>query len=79
MSTNHKAGMATRFDAATIKGNVGQGDAIPRRFLTAAQAAQELCLSYSSILRHVKSGKIPSAKVGSRLLIPRSFIEGLGV
>jgi excisionase family DNA binding protein len=49
------------------------------RFFSVAELMAITGLSRSSINRHIKSGDIPTARVGSRILIPRSYLETLQV
>ena len=46
-------------------------------FLSRLEAADALGLSMSSIVRAIDSGEIPYTKIGSRILIPASFIDDL--
>lgn len=40
--------------------------------LSKTEAAELLSISYPSVNRHIKSGKIPSIQLGSRRLIPKA-------
>lgn len=46
-------------------------------FLNIEETRKVLSISRSSILRHIKNGKIPYVKLGRRVLIPREAIEAL--
>jgi len=46
-------------------------------FLTIAELVAATKISRQTISRKIKSGEIPNVKVGSRVLIPTSFIIGL--
>jgi len=45
--------------------------------LTVAEAAKLLRLSKNSVYAAVKTGDIPSIKIGKRVLIPRAALEKL--
>lgn len=45
------------------------------RFYQVDEAARKLHVSAITIYRNIQSGKIPSKKVGQRVLIPGSFID----
>ncbi len=47
-----------------------------KKFYPVAEAAQRLGIAPITIYRNIESGKIPAKKIGSRLLIPGSFIDG---
>jgi len=47
------------------------------RFFSIAELMLYTGLSRSSINRQIKAGSIPIVRVGSRVLIPRSFLETL--
>jgi excisionase family DNA binding protein len=46
-----------------------------RRFLTIKEFCEEARISRTTVYRHLKSGALPSLKVGSRVLIPSSIIS----
>lgn len=48
-----------------------------KQFLTIAETAEILRVSNLTIYRHTESGVIPRIKVGSRTLIPSSYIQTL--
>ncbi|MEP2533859.1 helix-turn-helix domain-containing protein [Shimia sp.] len=47
------------------------------RFLSPSQVGRELGAADTTITRWVKEGKIPATKIGTRIFIPRSYIERL--
>ena len=47
------------------------------RFLTVAEIVTATKISRQTISRKIKLGEIPHVKVGSRILIPTSFLIGL--
>jgi len=51
--------------------------AIEPRFLPIKTVCQLTSLSRSTLFRHIKSGKIAHVKVGTRVLVPASFLEEL--
>ena len=50
---------------------------VASQFLTVSEAAKVLRVQPLTIYRQVGAGKIPACKIGSRTLIPASFIESL--
>jgi len=48
-----------------------------KQFYTVAEAAKVLRVSTITIYRNTESGIIPRAKVGKRVLIPASYVQGL--
>lgn len=46
-----------------------------KRYYTVKETAAILGVSVSLIYSEVQQGKIPSRRVGSRILIPASFVE----
>lgn len=44
-------------------------------FYTVRETAAVLCLAEISIYRGTKSGKIPSRKIGGRVLVPRAWLD----
>jgi excisionase family DNA binding protein len=49
----------------------------PRPVLTVREAARELRLDESTLYRHLREGRFPGVKLGSRYLIPTAVIEEL--
>lgn len=47
-----------------------------KKFYTIAEAAQKLNVARITLYRNCQSGKVPSKKIGSRLMIPGSFVDG---
>jgi excisionase family DNA binding protein len=47
-----------------------------KKFYSIEEAAEKLKVATITLYRNTKSGKIPSKKVGSRTMIPGSFIDG---
>jgi excisionase family DNA binding protein len=45
-------------------------------FYSIAEAAKKLGVAQITLYRGTKDGKIPSKHVGSRLMIPGSFVDG---
>ena len=50
---------------------------ISPRFVSISKLAKLLDLSRSTVNRQIKAGNIPISRIGSRVLIPYSFIETL--
>lgn len=48
-----------------------------RQFYSVEETAAILGLSKITIHRQTKTGKMPSVKIGSRVLIPTSYIQSL--
>lgn len=46
-------------------------------FLSKTEACKSLGISLPGLNRHLKTGKIPSVRLGSRILIPVAYIEQL--
>ena len=46
-------------------------------FMTSKETQESLGISYPTFLRRIKDGTIPHVKLGTRLLIPSSYIKGL--
>lgn len=46
-----------------------------KRFYPVAEAAQKLGVASITIYRGVESGKIPSKRIGSRVMVPSSFVD----
>jgi excisionase family DNA binding protein len=46
-----------------------------KKFYTVNEASKELKVSVITVYRLAKLGKIPSRKIGARVLIPREFVE----
>ena len=49
------------------------------KFLSIREVAKYTTLSRSSLCRLIKNGAIPFVKVGSRILISTTYLEGLKV
>jgi len=50
---------------------------ITPQFLPIKTVCQLTSLSRSTLFRHIKNGKIAHVKVGTRVLVPASFLEEL--
>ena len=48
-----------------------------KRFLSVAEVANTLNVSPLTIYRQIEQGLIPSARVGSRRLIPTTYLDSL--
>ena len=48
---------------------------LERKFYPVAEAAQKLGVATITLYRGVKSGRIPSKRIGSRVMIPGSFVD----
>ena len=46
-----------------------------RKFYTIQQAALKLNVAEITMYRNVQAGRIPSKKIGSRVMIPSSFVD----
>ena len=55
--------------------NIYQGMPAESKFLTTEQAAELLNVHPNTILRWIKSGKLPSSQIGKQYRIPRDAIE----
>ncbi len=53
-----------------MKGNTN----LEKLLLSKAEAAELLSVSYPTVDRHIKAGKIPSIKLGGRCLVPRKAL-----
>ena len=47
------------------------------RLLRPSEATKQLGISYSSLLRHIKEGKIPCVKIGKQIRIPERYFKTL--
>ncbi len=47
-----------------------------KKFYSIAEAAKKLNVAQITLYRNVQAQKIPSKKIGSRLMIPGSFVDG---
>jgi len=47
-----------------------------KKYYTIAEAATKLNVAQITLYRNVQAQKIPSKKIGSRLMIPGSFVDG---
>jgi len=47
------------------------------RFLSISQVVKLTSLSRSTLCRYIQNKKIPHVKLGTRVLIPVSFLDGL--
>jgi excisionase family DNA binding protein len=45
------------------------------KFYTVQEAMKELHLSLSTVRRFIKEGKIPSVRIGGRVLIPVAYFD----
>lgn len=57
--------------------NGDRGGIMPVAFLSIQETAKALGISRISAYRHVEAGTIPSVRVGSRRLIPASYLATL--
>lgn len=48
---------------------------LEKHFYPVAEAAKKLGVSQITIYRGVQAGKIPSKKIGSRVMVPGSFVD----
>jgi len=48
-----------------------------RKTLTVAEAAKELGLGKNAAYEGVRSGQIPSVRIGGRILVPRAALDRL--
>ena len=48
---------------------------IEKKFYSIAEAAQKLNVAEITIYRNAQAGKIPTKKIGSRVMIPGSFVD----
>lgn len=48
---------------------------VEKKFYPVSQAAEKLCVASITIYRGVESGKIPHKRIGSRVMIPSSFVD----
>ncbi len=46
-----------------------------RKFYSIAEAAKKMQVAEITLYRNGKNGKIPTKKVGSRIMIPGSFVD----
>ena len=46
-----------------------------KEFYTVPEVRKVLCLSKSTVYRYIKTGVIPSVKVGNKILVSRKIIE----
>ncbi len=46
-----------------------------RKFYPVAEAAEKLCVAPITLYRGVESGKIPHKRIGSRVMIPGSYVD----
>jgi len=63
-------------DIKTIQTKNADGTDVPR-FFSIAELMMCTGLSRSSINRQIKAGSIPIVRIGSRILIPYSYLETL--
>lgn len=49
-----------------------------KRFYSIAEASAQLGISRITLYRLTKEGKIPSRRLGSRVMITGNYLEGLG-
>ena len=49
-----------------------------KKYLRPDEMLSALSISYPTLLRLVKAGKVPCIKIGSSLRFPASYLEGLG-
>lgn len=47
------------------------------KLLCPSEATEKLGISYSSLLRLIKAGKIPSIRIGKQIRIPSEFFHDL--
>lgn len=47
-----------------------------KKFYTIAEAAKKLNVAEITLYRNGQAGKIPTKKIGSRLMVPGSFVDG---
>ena len=48
-----------------------------KKYYSISEAAKKLNVAEITLYRNGKSGKIPIKKVGSRLMVPGSYVDGL--
>jgi excisionase family DNA binding protein len=48
-----------------------------KRYYSVSQPAKKLNVAEITLYRNVNTGKIPAKKVGARLMIPGSYVDGL--
>jgi len=46
-----------------------------KRFYSIKQAAEKLSVAPITLYRNIQAGKIPSKKVGMRVMVPSSYVE----
>jgi excisionase family DNA binding protein len=56
---------------------IPRGEAVLPKFLTIAELVAATKISRQTISRKIKLGEIPHVKMGSRILIPASFLVDL--
>lgn len=47
-----------------------------KKYYTIAEAAKKLNVAEITLYRNGQAGKIPTKRIGSRLMIPGSFVDG---
>lgn len=59
-----------------IKNSLSEKPKAEQKYYPIAQAALKLNVAEITLYRNCQSGKIPSKKVGERVLIPGSYVDG---
>ncbi|MBL7851210.1 MAG: helix-turn-helix domain-containing protein [Cyclobacteriaceae bacterium] len=64
-----------RAEVSDLKGRISSPKSEGKKFYSIPEAAAETGVSKITLYRGVESGKIPSKKIGSRVLIPAAYFD----
>lgn len=62
-------------EMAEIKSKLDSTSTTEKKYYSIADAARKLNVAQITMYRNVQAGKVPSKKVGSRLMVPGSFVD----
>lgn len=61
-----------------IKTSLSERPKVEQKYYPVAQAARKLNVAEITLYRECKKGRIPSKKIGERVMIPGSYVDGTG-
>lgn len=65
-----------KFELADIRQVLTSTTQPEKKYYTISEAAKKLNVAEITIYRNAQAGKIPTKKIGSRLMVPGSYVDG---
>lgn len=67
--------LSIKEDLSELKEDLRSGTSVEKKFYNISEASTKLCVSRITLYRQVKCNSIPYKKIGTRIMIPGSFVD----